>query len=336
MSTTPGLTGVPGGIGLRVDDYADFLAKEYLGDYVRQGGSAVRLVVPGDDEVAHRWHRRLEEVAEAEGYVYVPIDAAAVRVHLMQEVFRCVVSRVDLVDTARRVVRTAYDRIGVPAAAPSGLSVAEVAEAHDVDPRELQRSLRRDLETTILGDAALVHEFRRAMLRLCQAELRTGDVRDDERDAVLGWLRGEPVPLARMRGVGLQSRIGRHTARGLLLSLASWLARTRGTGLVLDLDLARLEVARRPPVEEREGLYYSRAAVFDAYELLRQLIDATDGLHSTVVSVVITPALVTDESRGLPSYSALHLRVADEVRDRRRANPFAALVRLETRVETVR
>jgi hypothetical protein len=37
---------------------------------------------------------------------------------------------------------------------------------------------------------------------------------------------------------------------------------------------------------------------------------------------------VTDETRGLTSYTALQLRVADEVRDRRRVNPFAALVRL--------
>ncbi|MGH3302795.1 MAG: hypothetical protein ACRDOK_14135 [Streptosporangiaceae bacterium] len=39
--------------------------------------------------------------------------------------------------------------------------------------------------------------------------------------------------------------------------------------------------------------------------------------------------------RGLPAYAALHLRVADEVRDRRRANPFAALARLEVRLEAV-
>jgi hypothetical protein len=46
--------------------------------------------------------------------------------------------------------------------------------------------------------------------------------------------------------------------------------------------------------------------------------------------------LVTDENRGLPSYAPLQLRVADEVRDRRRANPYASLVRLEVRLEAVR
>ena len=73
--------------------------------------------------------------------------------------------------------------------------------------------------------------------------------------------------------------------------------------------------------------------MLDAYEVLRQLVDATDTLRSVFVAVTLPPDLVADDARGLPAYSALHLRIIDEVRDRRRANPFAALVRLETRME---
>src|ERR1022692_1664451 len=90
-----------------------------------------------------------------------------------------------------------------------------------------------------------------------------------------------------------------------------------------------------PPVEARSGFYYSKAAVLDAYEVLRQFIDATDELRGVLFVAVMPPELMTDEARGLPAYSALQLRVADEVRDRRRANPFAALVRLEVRLEAV-
>jgi hypothetical protein len=46
------------------------------------------------------------------------------------------------------------------------------------------------------------------------------------------------------------------------------------------------------------------------------------------VAVQVPPVLVHDEARGLPAYTALQLRVADEVRDRRRQNPYAALVRI--------
>ena len=335
MTSTQQLPGVPGGIGLDVDGYAEFLAKNYLGEYIRAGGGAVRLVVTGDDEVAARWHRRLAAISDGEGYYCVSIDAASTRVHLLHEVFVAMSRQIDWLVPAGAVVQAVYREIGFPAD-DGAIELSAVATRHEIDAHELRRSVRRGLEASILGDIALAYEFRIAMLRLCQSLTGGGDVDTDERSLVLAWLRGETVPLARLRALRIPTRIGRHNARAMILSTASWLARSRGRGLVLDLDFARIAVARRPPVEAREGFYYSKAAVLDAYETLRQLIDATDNLRCALVAVAIPPELVTDDTRGLPSYSALHLRVADEVRDRRRANPFAALVRLEARMEAVR
>jgi hypothetical protein len=236
-------------------------------------------------------------------------------------------------DLAVHAVRAAYTREGLPAG--DSVLLQRVAAEHGVDALELRLTMRRALEYDILADTRLALDFRRAMLRLCQAELTGGPAAADERNDVLAWLHGEPVPLTRLRALLISARIDRSTARSLLLSLASWLAKTGSQGLVLDLDLERLAVVRRPPAAEREGHYYSRAAILDAYEVLRQLIDATDDLHHCLVVATLPPPLVTDEARGLPAYSALHLRVADEVHDRRRANPFAALVRLEARLEVI-
>ena len=145
-----------------------------------------------------------------------------------------------------------------------------------------------------------------------------------EADEAVRTLVSERARLA----VGLACR--RHAARGARLVLhETCLAR------LARLDLERLAEARRPPLAERHGVYYTKPAVLDAYEVLRQMIDQTDQLRSTLVLAELPPALVLDEVRGLPAYAALELRVADEVRDRRRANPFASLVRLETRLEAV-
>lgn len=327
-------SGLPlGGTGLSAESYAEFIAKQYLGDYVRGGGAAVRFVVTGSDDVAQRWHRNLASSAADEGYLYVAADAGEIRVHLIDQLYAAVARQLDWNDLAGRQVRAAWEQLGLPAPNATGLSVAAVADHHDVDPREAARSMRRQLEGMLLRDPSLAREFRLALLRLCQAELGNGDVNDAERAAVLSWLRVEPVTLRELRSASLYARIGRHNARSMLVSLAAWRARVAGTGLVLDLDLARLAVSRRPPVEERSGFYYSKAAVLDAYEVLRQLVDATDNLRGVFVAAALPPQLVSDDVRGLPAYRALQLRVVDEVRDRRRANPFAALVRLETRLE---
>jgi len=165
--------------------------------------------------------------------------------------------------------------------------------------------------------------------------LGAGDVDTAEFEAVLGWLRGELRSITVLRSALIYTRIGRHNARAMLVSAAALLLAIGCGGLVVHVDYGRLAEARRPPAEARSGFYYSKAAVMDAYEVLRQFIDATDELRGVLFVAVMPPELMTDEARGLPAYSALQLRVADEVRDRRRANPFAALVRLEVRLEAV-
>jgi len=334
MTGVPRGAGLPlGGIGLEVGGYAEFIAKEYLADYVASGGAAVRFVVAGDEGVARRWHARLAEVAAGEGYEYVAADAADTKVHMIDQLYAVVARRLDWAYLARRQVAAAWESIGLPPPAPDELGVAAVAASHDVSVPEAARSMRRQLEWTLLRNPALAREFRLAVLRLCQAELGTGDVLAAEREAVIAWLRVEPVALRLLKSASLHGRIARSNARSMLVSLVAWRAQVVRTGVVLDLDLTRLATSRRPPLEEREGQYYSKAAVLDAYEVVRQLVDATDVLRNAFIAVTLPPEMVTDEARGLPAYSALQLRVVDEVRDRRRANPFAALVRLETRLE---
>lgn len=243
--------------------------------------------------------------------------------------FAAIARQLDWVALAEAVVRAALERAAFPVPDEhQGVDLAAVARHHDVDAAELYRSVRRAIEQIVLRDTELSHEFRVAMLRLCQERLGRGDVSETERETVIGWLRGERLPAADLRRVGLRTKVNRYNARPLLLSLTRWLRIAGRSGLVLHLDLDRLAVARRPPVGLRDGHYYSKAATLDAYELVRQLIDATDETEGLFVAAQVPPVLINDEARGLPAYTALRLRVADEVRDRRRPNPYAALVRI--------
>lgn len=334
MTQTRG-SGLPlGGTGLTCQDYLDFLTAQYLATYIRAGGAAVRFIVGGNDDVTRRWHAGLADAARSQECLYVALDAAETKMAMIDQIYATVARHVDWDDLVRRTLRNAWFDVGLPA--DEALTVNAVAARHDVDAREAARSIRRQLESTLLADTTLAREFRLAVLRLCQAQLGTGDVVGVEQEAVLAWLRVEPVALRALRSASIYSRIGRHNARALLHSLAAWRQRVSGRGLVIDIDLDRLAVVRRPPIDQRAGLYYTKAATLDAYEVLRQLIDAADTWRGVLVAVTLPPELVTDEARGLPAYSALQLRIVDEVRDKRRANPYAALVRLETRLEVVR
>jgi len=312
---------------LGVPDYLDFVEREYLAGYVARGGAAVKLLCVGSDAARQELTTGLAGLGS--GFVHAAVDAATTRVHLIDQVFTTIARQVDWVGLATGVVRSALDRAAFPA--PDGderIDLAAIAAHHEVDAAELYRSVRRAIEHIVLRDTELSHEFRVAMLRLCQERLGRGDVSATERETVIGWLCGQRLPAADLRRVSLHAKVARHNARPLLLSLTRWLRIAGRSGLVLHLNLDRLAVTRRPPVGLRDGHYYSKAATLDAYEVLRQLIDATDEFEGLFVATQIPSALVHDEARGLPAYTALHLRVADEVRDRRRTNPYAAMVRI--------
>ena len=329
------LTAVLGGGVLKADEYANFLAQEYLASYLPAGGAAVKVAVVGEGGAADRLEAALAVATAESGALHVPVSAEATRVHMVDQIFLSVSRAVDWEAVAAAHVRAAYEQAAFPVPDGADLTVTTAARRHDVDSRELYRSVRRLLERSLLGNPVIAPEMARAMLRLAQAQLGGGDIDAAEHDAVMGWLRGDLKSIGALRSALIYSRIGRHNARTMLVSAAALLLAGGYRGLVVQLDLTRLAEGRRPPAELRTGFYYSKAAVLDAYEVLRQFIDATDELRGVLVVAVVPPELMTDDSRGLPAYTALHLRVADEVRDRRRANPFAALVRLEVRLEAV-
>ncbi|HEY5881667.1 MAG TPA: hypothetical protein VIU11_22345 [Nakamurella sp.] len=245
-------------------DYAEFLATEYLDSYIADGGAAVKFVVVPNVEEAEQFSRTVRDRAATAGYVAADVDAVDVRVHMMDQVFFAVARQVDWDALAARRVRAAFAAVDYPVAdAGDDISVEAVAAYHRVDPGELSRDVNRHLQRAVFHDYAMVQEFRVAMLRLCQSQLRTGQVTEAEHNAVLEWLRGELRQISLLRSAMIFRRIGRHNARQLLFSLAHWLAVDGGAGLLLEVDLRRFGFARRPAPEERHGLYYTKAALLD-------------------------------------------------------------------------
>jgi hypothetical protein len=310
-----------------VDEYVAFLERDYLHGYIDGGGAALKFVVPRDDASAATFMERFKVVAEGAGFAVAEVDAVETRIHLLEHVFFAVARQVEWDALAVVATRAALVSTGYPA--PDGrLALDSLASHYGVDPRELKRDVDRQLQEQVHRDYAMVAEFRTAMLRLCQAQLHSGQVVDAEHAAVLDWLRGDLRQISVLKSALIFRRIGRHNARHLLFSLAHWLAANGRAGLVLMLDIRRLGFARRPSPDERHGHYYTKAALLDAYEVLRQLVDNTDEMANCLVVVVGSPAFLSDSPRGLDAYQALKLRIFDEVRDLKRDNPLSSLVRL--------
>jgi hypothetical protein len=309
------------------EEYASFLGREYLRGYVDSGGCAVKFAV-ADDLAAPSLRDEAVAQGRDSGYEVAVLDAATTRVHLIEQVFFEVARQIDWDRLAATALRGATAAAGFPPPTDDVPTLDVLAAHYRTDTRELKRDVDRELQRRIFKDFDMVQEFRMAMLRLCQAAFRTGQVSDAEHTALLEWLRGDLRQMSALKSSLIYRRIARHNARQMLFSVPHWLATNGHAGLLIVIDVRRLGVARRPPVEERVGQYYTRLGLLDAYEVLRQLIDSTDELARCFVLVIAAPELLSDELRGLDAYQALKLRIFDEIRDRRRDNPFSSLVRI--------
>jgi hypothetical protein len=159
------------------------------------------------------------------------------------------------------------------------------------------------------------------LLRLCLSRLEPDDA--EHAEPVLQWLLGEKVPAALLHASDISARISRINSRAMLASLCHFVRKAGAAGLLVMLDVRQLTGS-----SSGEGpVRYSGAAVMDAYEVLREIIDDTEQLPGLFAVVLADAALATgDPRRALSQYAALQMRVWPDVRPGDRQNPVAPLV----------
>lgn len=305
-------------------EWLSLLRREYLDDFVRQGGAAVKFAVVDDPATGTALLRTVRHEAEGQGYLVLSVDAARTKVHMAHDVFFEVARQVPWRELAARAVRNHYVELGYRLSGDD-LSAEAVAEANGVDPAVLHAELRQRMHGILNSGAELAKDFRVAMLWLCQAETWRGRSAVDG-EAIIEWLQGDLRLISALKPYLIFRKIGRHNARAMLSSLSAWCRMVGLPGVVLLLDVRRLGVAKRAEVPD--GVFYTRAGVLDAYEVLRQLIDATDDLHGALCVVLARPELFDDDRRGVVIYKALYERVWPDVQLRQRDNPLSALARI--------
>ena len=303
-----------GGGVLEVEEYVEFLAKEYLSGYVARGGAAVKLVVVGGRRRLTRgcrpgWPRRPPTASCSPRSTPPAPGCTWSTSYSPRSPGRWTGSG----SPRRRGTRGRTERVGFPAqgGTPSGPSVVGGGAPTTRSTRPSSTAASAGPSSTpCCGDPTLAHEFRVAMLRLCQARLGRGDVDVAEREAVLGWLRGERVPAAQLRAVSLLTP-GRPAQRPPAAAVAGPLA-APGRPARADRAAARPGPAGgRPPAAgrcPRTASTTRRPRPSTRTRCCASSSTPPTSWQESFVAVLIPPELVTDETRGLPAYSALQLQ----------------------------
>jgi hypothetical protein len=205
------------------------------------------------------------------------------------------------------------------------MGLAALAGALGVLPHLLRGQISQEMTRAVWGAPQMAQDFRYAMIALLEARLVEEEAPLET--AVMAWLCGDLRRVGEVRAANIGARVSRHSARAMLISLCHWVRACGGQGMLVLLDIRQLLLDRRA-VEE--GVVYTPAAVMDCYEVLRQTIDDTERFEGVFFAVLADPSLLDEESRrGLGQYTALKMRVWDDVRPQGQDNMLAPLVVLQ-------
>ena len=312
-----------------MSDWLEAADTYYLSDFVNSGGSAFKLLLARDASGVSTVLEKVRSLAEGKGYIYVQVSAADTRIDKIDQIFFAVAGQIDW-DSL--VARDAADFLrGQGYTIPDGVAAshtAAIARANDVEEEDLHREIRRVTRQEIIQDRRMCKEFRTAIAQLRLSQFFPRSLTPTDAEVLGGWMRGEKISVAALRDLSIYSKIGRHNAREMLIALAYWLATSLGMGLVMGLDLSALLLTRpSAPDEIPASLHYSRSALLDAYEVIRQFIDETDDIAHCLICAVAPPEIETDEKRSVFKYYALQSRLLSEVHDLDRQDLLAAMVR---------
>jgi hypothetical protein len=315
-------------MGVATETWLELIDREYLGQFMGNGGSAVKFVEAGADEL-DEIQARLAALAQQHELESCRIDASETRLHMIQDIFFAISRSLDWPAMAQAFVQALVTEHGLGWPRPGGgATFQDLAALNEIDVRFMRRDVNRWLTEEIMHDRSMSQDFRIAMATLCRTRLEPDETDMGVTTPVLDWLRGELRAIGALRQTYITAKITRHNGRAMLRSLCRWLRLCGRKGMCVTLDIRQVSRAGTPP---GEGLRYTPAAVIDAFEVLRQLIDDAETFEGLLVVVLADEALTgLDPKRSLNAYDALKMRVWDDVRATGRDNPLATLVRLRS------
>lgn len=264
-------------------------------------------------------------------YLAIKLDAAALRVHMPQDIFFGIARQVNWRLLARRFILRLAKEYG------DGVDDIDPGNAENIFKAIGRRNKNLDLESVLLElrpelaagvaqEYRMAKDFRVAMSHLCLRE-NVHPSQEYAAQPLIDWLMGEKTRISNVRPFSIYTAINRTTARHFLESSLFWSKHVGYAGTVILLDNSRITLASDPKDGHR---YYTKAMVMDHYEILREFIDGIDRLSGALLVIVTNSEFLNEDnrSRGFGLYQALMTRIMDDVRDKNLVNPIDSLVRL--------
>lgn len=311
--------------------WLDRFREHYLRNYIRQGGSKVKVLVGGEGTGKTHLLRCVAADAQALGYIVVFLNLRELtwRLSNIVEFYKAVAARVDREDLARGLCRRVAGVLGYTPEEydGSGSILPLLVEKERLFLSQAKQELRK-AAMQVLGGSDLSLSFSTLAYTLVSA--RMGMESPGSLDACWKWVAGEKLEAAERKRSRLYDRLTRTNGRVWLYALISLLRLSGKTGVVVLIDNVDVILERSP---ETGRFLYSPNLSKDTHELIRQLIDDVELLEHFVLLLSGRREVLTDEHRGFASYEALWMRLQSGLAPAPHFNPWADIVDVDRHLD---
>lgn len=308
--------------------WLDRFREHYLGNYIPEGGSKVKVLVGKEGSGKSHLLRCVAEDARKLNYLTVLLSArdASRKLSDVVSLYKVVAAQVDREELLRGICRRVAEGLAYGENEYDGsgsilpLLVEQAGMPREVAERRLMEATERALRQCDVSPA-----FRTLAWTLVAK--RMGAEQPVVLDACWKWLLGEKLEPAEKKSARIHDRLMKSSARVWLYSLIRLLRVSGKAGIVVLLDDLEALTERDP---ETGRFRYTPNVAKDTFELIRQFIDDVELLQHFLLVLSGRPEVVEDERRGFKSYEALWMRLQSGLVPTPDFNPWADMVNVDT------
>lgn len=305
----------------------EFWREKYLEEYIRPGGSKIKFVMSDAEDNRRACLRRFTADAETLGFRAVSLSAKEIWLHDFKDIYVAILERAGLRECIEACANVVIHELGFsPEEIPDGKNFAEhLAQNNAFDPLT-RREMRAEINRLLLKNPRMDKNFAFCAAMMVGNALGYPVLEPGAEDTLLGWLTSRKgIRVGELRKLGLSpTRITKYNARHMLRSLVELIRSAGFSGLVVTVDDLETLVNTSP----LEAIRYTKMRREDAYESIRELVDAIDTLRGLMFVFSFDRELMDNENAGLKSYQALWMRLQNEVKSEK-INRFADIIDLD-------
>ncbi|MCD7735428.1 MAG: ATP-binding protein [Lachnospiraceae bacterium] len=290
----------------------DFWQKQYLEEYIHDGGSKIKFVTGRPGSGKTHFLRLMTKLAQDAHYKTVSFSAKDIWMHDFREIYIEILEQCDIMDCLKAASLCVVREMGYdPVEIPEGMKFIDYLSQNGSGDPVTRREIRSLLRELFLENPLLDNNFALACSMLTGSILGYPVLEEQNRELLLAWLKADrTVKLSQLRALGFYpARITKYNARNMLRSLAEVVHMGGYSGIFVAIDDMEILISRT----SLETVHYTKMKREDTYESIRQLIDDIDSMHHIFFVYAFDRSLIDNENAGLKSYQALWMRIQNEI-----------------------